>query len=155
MLHAHSLVCLLSTTDIRADLGQRHQRNTFDERATRKHFITRQDCRNACRKVRDFTNHLHANDAISVDRVVKQLQLEDSSPVIAYKPRGITSEKHPLLTDDNFLLVLMTDFQATMFQKFSTLVCVDSTHKTNEYGYKLISIVVTDEFKNGMLSVHV
>ena len=49
----------------------------------------------------------------------------------------------------------MTDFQATMFQKFSTLVCVDSTHKTNEYGYKLISIVVADEFKNGVLSVHV
>lgn len=49
----------------------------------------------------------------------------------------------------------MTDFQATMFQKFSTLICVDSTHKTNEYGYKLISIVVADEFKNGKLIVHV
>lgn len=137
------------STDIRADLGQRHQRSMFDQKATRRHFITRQDCRNACRKVRDFTNHLHHNDAVSVDRIVKELQLEDPSPVIAYKPRGITNEKYPLLTEENFLLVLMTEFQATLFQKFSTLVCVDSTHKTNEYGYKLISIVVADEFRNG------
>ena len=43
----------------------------------------------------------------------------------------------------------MTEFQATLFKKFSTFACVDSTHKTNEYGYKLISMVVADEFHNG------
>ena len=117
--------------------------------ATRRHFITRQDCRNACRKVHDFTNHRHDNDAVSVDRIVKELQLEDPSPVIAYKPRGIKDERYPLLTEENFLLILMTEFQATLFKKFSMLTCVDSTHKTNEYGYKLVSMVVADEFHNG------
>ena len=57
--------------------------------------------------------------------------------------------KYPLLTEENFLLILMTEFQAMLFKKFSTLTCVDSTHKTNEYGYKLISMVVADEFHNG------
>ena len=48
--------------------------------------------------------------------------------------------------EENFLLILMTEFQATLFEKFSTFACVDSTHKTNEYGYKLISMVVADDF---------
>ena len=65
--------------------------------------------------------------------------MEDPSPVIGYKPCGREDEKHPLLKEENFLLVLMTQFQADMFVKFCTLACVDSTHKTNEYGYKLIT----------------
>ena len=58
----------------------------FDQMATRRHFITRQDCRNACRKIRDFTNHRHDNDAVSVDQIVKELELEDPSLVVGYKP---------------------------------------------------------------------
>ena len=41
-----------------------------------------------CRKTRDFTNHQHAIDATSVDRIVRELQLESTSPIIAYKPQG-------------------------------------------------------------------
>ena len=29
------------------------------------------------------------------------------------------------------------------------MACVDSTHKTNEYGYKLITLLVIDEFRKG------
>ena len=44
----------------------------------------------------------------------------------------------------------MTDFQATMFEKHSArVVCIDSNHKTNPYGFKLVTVVVPDEFKNG------
>lgn len=47
----------------------------------------------------------------------------------------------------------MTNFQAQMFEMFShKVVCVDSTHKTNPYGFKLVTIVVPDEFKNGKLN---
>ena len=31
--------------DIRGDFGSREKRDQFQETATRKHFITRQDCR--------------------------------------------------------------------------------------------------------------
>ena len=49
----------------------------------------------------------------------------------------------------------MTNFQAAMFQKYSKrIVCVDSTHKTNPYGFKLITIVVPDEFRNGRHKQH-
>lgn len=44
----------------------------------------------------------------------------------------------------------MTKFQEEMFEKYCRkIVCVDSTHKTNPYGFKLVTIVVPDEFRNG------
>ena len=99
--------------------------------------------------------HRHSNDALSVDRLVKELQNETT--IIAYKPQGIHDDvAYPLLTEDNFLLVIMTEFQCDMFKKHSEkVVCVDSTHKTNPYGFKLVTIVVPDEFKNGKISVHI
>ena len=95
----------------------------------------------------DFSNHRHKNDALSVDRIVSELKTEEPCPVIAYKPCGKKDENYPLLREENFLIVLMTDFQADMFSQFSTMSCVDSTHKTNEYGYKLITLLV---FRKGM-----
>ena len=136
-------------TDIREDIGTRHQRHEFDEVVTRKHFITQQDCRNACRKTCDFTNHRHANDAISVDRIVRELQSESPSPVIAYKLQGVIKSEHSLLEESNFFLGLITGFQAEVFRNFSAIGCVDSTHKTTQYGYKLITLVVPDEYRNG------
>ena len=49
----------------------------------------------------------------------------------------------------------MTPFQADLFRNFGSLGCVDSTHKTNEYGYKLITLVVADEYHNGLLNSYV
>lgn len=70
--------------DIREDIGARHRCQEFEDVVTRMHFITRRDCRNASRKTRDFTNHRHTNDAMSVDRIVQELQSEDPSPIVAY-----------------------------------------------------------------------
>jgi hypothetical protein len=65
--------------------------------------------------------------------------------------QGTTDDIYEYLDKDSFLLVIMTGFQAQMFEKFShKVVCIDSTHKTNPYGFKLVTIVVPDEFKNGM-----
>lgn len=122
-------------------MGGRHKRGKFDEDVKRKHFITRQDCCNSSRKVRNFKNHRHDNDAISVNRIVSELQLENPSPILVYTPPG------------NLFLVIMTEFQANLFAQFSYLVCVDSTHKTNEYGYKLITLMVIDEFRNGTIKL--
>lgn len=114
-----------------------------------KHFITRQDCRNIVRKLKNFTNHRHADDAISTDRIVRELKLENPSPILAYKPQGIDVD---ILTlpSDAFFLCIMTDFQALLFNEFSSkIVCLDSTHCTNQYKYKLITLMVVDDFHNG------
>ena len=130
---------------IRGPLTDRNHREKFTMEATRATFITRQDCRNITRRLQQALDHHHSNDALSVDR-----QEGSTSPVIAYKPQGKEDNIYPLLHKENFLLVIMTEFQANMFKKHSgKIVCVDSTHKTNPYGFKLVTIVVPDEFKNG------
>ena len=46
----------------------------------------------------------------------------------------------------------MTGFQASLFNTFShRIVCLDSTHKTNHYRFKLLTLVVRDEYHNGRL----
>ena len=143
------LTFVITHADIRGNLGKRHVRENFDETAHRKHFLTRQDCRNACRKLKDFKNHRHSSDAISVQRIVNELSTEDPCPVLVYKPSGSCIEKYSNLREENFLLLLMTKFQADLFGKFSDLTCIDATHKTNEYGYKLITLMVRDEYNSG------
>jgi len=81
--------------------------------------------------------------------------METPSPVLLYKPQGIDDPNWPLLLKDTFLLVLMTEFQASIFEMFcSRIVCVDSTHKTNQYRFKLITVVVPDEYHNGIVVVY-
>lgn len=84
---------------IRADVGSRAQRTAFSEQAMRRHFITRQDCRNIGRKVKEFSTHRHSDDAISVHRVVRELHEESPSPVLAYKAQGVVSSEIALPDD--------------------------------------------------------
>lgn len=136
--------------DIRGEIGTREARKKFRKEVTRKHFITRQDCRNITRRVRDFSSHRHTEDAISTDRIVHELQKENPTPVLLYKQQFQASPDHPSLTKDTFLIVVMTPFQAEIFTQFShRILCLDSTHNTNQYGFKLITLVVADEFRNG------
>lgn len=137
---------LTYSTDIRGEIGKRHIRLEYHDHVTRKHFLTRQDCRNAARKL---SSHRHANDAVSVDRLVTELKRESPSPVLLYKPQG--SELYSI-NDDTFVLVIMTQFQVDLFTNFSEkLVCLDSTHGTNEYQFKLVTLLVVDEFRKGKL----
>ena len=85
-----------------------------------------------------------------MDRLCRELRAEKESVLNAYKPQGREDEEYPSLGEDSFLLGIMTQLQATMFEKHSQrVVCINSTHKTNPYGFKLVTVVVPDEFKNG------
>ena len=108
--------------------------------------------RNICRKLRNFSSHRHAEDAISVHRIVAELKQESPTPVLLYKPQGVTSVEYPRLPQESFLLVIMTVFQASLLSQFSQrIVCLDSTHKTNQYRFKLLTVIVADEYRNGTI----
>ena len=148
-MYKHTMLSKLNA-DIRSKVGTRDARMHFTEEVTRKHLITRQDCLNITRKVRDFSSHRHTEDAIFTDRIVRELEKEIPSPVLLYKPQFQASSDFPILPDDTFLMVVMTQFQLEMLIQFShKLVSLDSTHNTNQYGFKLITLVVADEFRNG------
>ena len=145
----HNFRVLFSKPDIRGDLTSRSKRAHFRETARRRHFLTRQDCRNIGRKLKDFSKQRHADDAISVDRIVKELQQETPSPIIAYKPQGIHTPDCSL-PDDSFVLIIMTEFQSKLLEEYSDkIVCLDSTHNTNQYKHKLVTLMIADEFRKG------
>lgn len=115
--------------------------------------MIRQDCRNIGRKLHDFRQHCHNDDAISVDRIVEELHNESQPPVQLYKAQGVPDPENQLPAD-TFLLVITTNFQAQLFHTFShKIVCLDSTHRTNQYRFKLITLMVADEFRNGELEM--
>lgn len=88
-------------------------------------------------------------------RIVQELSLESPSPVLLYKPQGVEDPELPNVTKDTFLLVIMTEFQAMLFETFGgKITCIDSTHKTNQYRFKLLTIMVPDEYHNGTYVIH-
>ena len=126
------------------------RRYQYKDQVRQWHFITRQDLCNITRRIQDFARHRHSEDATSVDRIARELAQEDPSPVLFYKPQNSKNAEHPRLQEESFLFILMTEFQAQLFEEFgSKLVCVDSTHKTNEYKFKLITLLVVDECHKG------
>lgn len=53
----------------------------------------------------------HADDAISIDMLVKELQAEPYNPILLYKPQGITDPNLSTISKDGSILALQTEFQ--------------------------------------------
>lgn len=123
---------------------------------SRKHLITKRDIRNVEVKVRDRLIIRHKDDAKSVQLVVAELQQEPYNPVLAFKVQGSKDLLYPNLLEDTFLLVIQTEFQKELNRLYGECVlCIDSTHGTNAYRFKLITCIVRDHFGQGKLvSLH-
>lgn len=135
-------------TDIRNNTGQRSLRGCFTDSVKRKHLVTKQDCYNK-RKRLGWNVSRHTDDAVSVDLLVKELQKESYDPILLYKPQGIIDSDVPL-PKDRFMLAIQTELQRDMYRQYaSTVVCIDSTHKTNVYDFKLVTLMVIDEYGEG------
>ena len=74
----------------------------------------------------------------------------DDNVVLYYKPQGADDNKTGLKRED-FLIVLQTPIQAEVFIKFAEgkVVYVDATHGTNAYDFKVITLLVVDEYGEG------
>ena len=93
----------------------------------------------------------HSHDAESVCSIVQQLQQESHNPVLLYKEFGRRCESLPDLPTDSFLLAIQTRHQQQLFQAFaSKVVCMNSKHGTNHYDFKLITVMVADQFGQGL-----
>ena len=95
----------------------------------------------------------HENDAQSVEEIVAELKQESYNPILCYKRQGILDPDIPQLPADGFVVAFQTKFQKDLYEMFaSTIVCIDSTHKTNSHNFKLITVVVPDEYGEGVTS---
>ena len=128
-------------------------RDNVEGQLGRKELITNQDIRNIRHQYNIRGIKLNADDAKSVSLWVQYFNdhCANDNPVLLYKSQG--TEPDDDLKDfnkDDFVICIQTPFQSDMLREFgSETVCVDSTHGTNVYDFKLITILL-DELGEGV-----
>ena len=122
----------------------------------REHLISRKDIANIKRQ---YNNKIiegvqrHHNDLISVSAIVEEMETLKYNPILIFKQQGEEANNLGSCLDKNdFLLVIQTEFQRDMFKKYGNRgVCIDATYKVNDYDFHLITILVFDDFQEGIL----
>ena len=78
-------------------------------------------------------------------------QRGDTNPVLLFKEQGKLLDGYDHLKKDDRMMILQTPLQANLIKKFAKkVVCIDSTHKTTGYDFLLITILVVDEYGEGL-----
>ncbi|XP_047103518.1 uncharacterized protein LOC124722391 [Schistocerca piceifrons] len=114
------------------------------EEVERLHLLTRKDLHNIKRDFGINSHQLHANDATSVSIFLEQIK-----DCVLMNKNVIGNVDYS--SDNDVMIVLMTDLQCQMLQKFGPkTVCVDSTHCTNVYKLLVTTLLVLDEFGSGI-----
>ncbi|XP_065217732.1 uncharacterized protein LOC135843700 [Planococcus citri] len=104
------------------------------------HYLQKMDVHNIIRDYNiTYSTRFHKDDVVSVEMLVETLRKQEDSPLLHYNS-----------IYENFSLVLMTRFQKLMLIEHSKKICVDGTHGLNAYGYQLVTVLVIDEFNNGV-----
>ena len=165
-VHSHETQIghLRLTNDLRASVATKLQmgvpldiildevRNNVSCVLGREHLITKQDIRNIGTQYNVDGVQKHTNDALSVKVWVEELtNSSDYNPILLYKMQGMLTDELPTLEKDDFVLAVQTKFQFEMLKKFGNdTVCIDSTHQTNHYSYLLNTLMVIDEYGEGI-----
>ncbi len=104
------------------------------------------------------------DDASAVSERVAELSATDHNPILLYKPQGSgTCRLHEELRSSSsaicdgldaprFMLALQTVAQRQLWELYgSTNAILDTTHGTNQYGFKLTSLMVIDDDAQGQV----
>uniref|UniRef100_A0A6P7GKQ4 Uncharacterized protein LOC114343590 n=2 Tax=Diabrotica virgifera virgifera TaxID=50390 RepID=A0A6P7GKQ4_DIAVI len=128
-------------------------RNSFGSHdLERTDLITKKDIYNIKKSFNlDVTDGVrHSDDAVSVSLWVKEMSGTYNSPVLYYKPQGSEDSQHNLDCSD-FCIIIMNDIQRYAVMKFAQkFVCIDGTHGTNPYNFELTTLMVSDDFGEGI-----
>ena len=114
------------------------------------HLISKQDFSNIKHEVIDSSIRRHEDGTTSVHLIVSELHMKPYDPVLVYKPQNSNTPDFLKLPDDIFILAIQTAWQKEVYLKYaSSIVCIDLTHGTNTYQFKVITCIVPDEFGKG------
>ncbi|GFY63965.1 MULE domain-containing protein [Trichonephila inaurata madagascariensis] len=92
----------------------------------------------------------HEVDAVSVKLWAQEMKNNGENCIVFFKEQGQLGNDY-CLKDEDFVLVIMTDFQKEMITKYGKdKICIDGTHRLNGYDFNLYSVLVVDEHKNGI-----
>ena len=118
---------------------------------TREHLINRKDVTNICNQY-NIGIQKHPNDLLSVSSWVEEMETLEYNPVLLFKQQGDQpSEYCKNLEAHDFLLVIQTEFQRDMLTSHgSSGVCMDAKYKINDYDFNLITLMVLDDYQEGI-----
>ena len=118
----------------------------------REHLISRKDIANIKRQYYIEGVQRHHNDLLSVSAIVEEMETLKYNPILIFKQQGEEANDLCSCLDKNdFLLVIQTEFQRDMFKKYGNRgVCIDATYRVNDYDFHLITILVLDDFQEGI-----
>eukprot|EP00794_Sanderia_malayensis_P006481 gene6481-7221_t len=115
---------------------------------TRGHLIERQDLMNIKHQYNIELMEKHKQDTVSVECWVEELKKCEFNPVLVYKPQGKTDFGLPA---NDFLLGIQTQYQLDRLKAHgSNIICMDATHSTNQYEFMLTTLLVVDEYGEGL-----
>ena len=131
-------------------VGHRANRLEFGAAVRRKHMVTKKDITNKRLLVKDMAVIHNKEDAVPVDMFVQELCTEPYNPILLYNRQHETDKQCPSLAEDTFLLAIQTDFQRELYEQYAhKVVCIDATHGTNAYRFKLITVMIPDDYGQG------
>ncbi|XP_049779353.1 uncharacterized protein LOC126176251 [Schistocerca cancellata] len=109
----------------------------------RIHLLEKKDLHNIKRDFDiGYATKKHENDAVSVKLWVEEMKRQSDNPVLYFKQQ---KQVDPNFQDEDFILIIMTDFQAEQLLKYGEdKICVDGTHGMTAYDFQLFTIVVVD-----------
>ncbi|GFS78345.1 MULE domain-containing protein [Trichonephila clavipes] len=96
----------------------------------------------------------HEIDAVSVKLWAEEMKNNGENCIVYFKEQGQSGNDY-CLKDEDFVLVIMTDFQKEMIKKYGKdKICIDGTHglntHTHSYDFNLYSVLAVEEHKNGI-----
>ena len=118
----------------------------------RQHLINKQDLHNIKTQYNIEGIVRHKNDLISVTTWVEDMKAQEYNSILIFKPQGKEQlQDMNNISPNDFLLCVQTEFQRDMLKQFgSSAVCMDTTHGTNMYDFSLTTVVVVDEYGEGV-----
>ena len=126
--------------------------DNIDGKLNREHLINRQDIRNIRYQYNIEGIQKHSNDLFSVAAWVEEIKSCDDTTILVFKAQGVEqpSDSNNFAVSD-FILCIQTPFQCDMLKMFAdNIICIDSTHGTNMYDFCLITVIVIDEYGEGV-----
>lgn len=94
----------------------------------------------------------HTNDLTSVCAWIEEMASLKYNPVFIYKQQGLEQpEDINDVSNEDFLLGIRTEFQRDIMKRFgSETICIDVTHGTNMYDFNLLTVIVIDDYGEGI-----
>ena len=122
-----------------------------DRGIKRHHLLEKKDLRyiSSCFGIEGARKH--TNEQQSVHAWITEWEQSESNPVLFYKLQGLdyTDEEDLNLRSDDFIVIL--PFQNILAKKLAHKgVCCDATHGTTAYDFKLTTLLVINEFGEGL-----